>query len=64
MNQDALLRFQQHQGVSKTPIAGAQLELKDIPADVPMEDATITAWDGERFIDYEKWKVKRWKQNT
>jgi hypothetical protein len=32
--------------------------LEDIPPDVHYDDATITAWDGESFIDIEKWRVR------
>ena len=63
MNQDAFRRMQEQQSGAKVlpfPAPG-QLELKDIPVDVPMEDATITVFHNGRFIDYERWKVERWK---
>ena len=33
----------------------APLELKDIPADVLMDNAMLTYWDGERFRDFADW---------
>lgn len=29
--------------------------LEQIPPDAPMDDATITVWNGERFVAWEKW---------
>ena len=29
--------------------------LDQIPPDAPMDDATVTVWNGERFVAYEKW---------
>ena len=29
--------------------------LSQIPADVPMDDATLTVWNGERFVAWDKW---------
>jgi hypothetical protein len=29
--------------------------LDQIPADAPMDDATLTVWDGERFVAYDRW---------
>ena len=29
--------------------------LDQIPADAPMDDATVKVWNGERFVAYEKW---------
>lgn len=46
-------------GLSREELAkelGAPLiELPEIPADVPMDDATLTYWDGERFRDMASW---------
>lgn len=33
--------------------------LEQISPDAPMDDATITAWTGERFMDYDKWRAMR-----
>ena len=38
------------------PQQGHQPSLLDqIPADAPMDDATVTVWNGQRFVAYEKW---------
>lgn len=29
--------------------------MADVPADAPMDDATVTVWNGQRFVAYEKW---------
>jgi hypothetical protein len=29
--------------------------LEQIPADAPMDDATLTVWNGVRWVAYEKW---------
>lgn len=29
--------------------------LKQIPADAPMDDATITVWNGKRWVAWDKW---------
>ena len=29
--------------------------LDGIPQDAPMDDATLTVWNGNRFVAYEKW---------
>lgn len=33
--------------------------LAQIPADAPMDDATLTVWNGERFIAWDKWMATR-----
>ena len=29
--------------------------LSQIPADAPMDDATLTVWNGERWVAWDKW---------
>jgi hypothetical protein len=31
------------------------IQLKDIPADVPMDDATLTFWNGDKFESIDQW---------
>jgi hypothetical protein len=45
-------RQQQAQAVPKQHQSSL---LEQIPADAPMDDATITVWNGERFVAYDKW---------
>lgn len=33
--------------------------LSQIPADAPMDDATLCVWTGERFVAWEKWMATR-----
>ena len=33
--------------------------LSEIPGDAQMDDATITVWDGQRFVAWEKWLAAR-----
>ena len=33
--------------------------LEQISPDAPMDDATITAWTSDRFMDYDTWRAKR-----
>lgn len=33
------------------------MELKNIPVDVNYDDATITCWNGEAFVTWEKWRL-------
>jgi len=39
--------------------AQQQSLLEQIPVDAPMDDATITVWNGERFVAYDKWLAHR-----
>jgi hypothetical protein len=41
----------------KSIIAGRpdSIELKDVPVDVPMDDTTLTFWNGEGFESIERW---------
>ena len=47
------LREQQKQAVLEPERQPSLLE--QVPPDAPMDDATITVWNGERFVAYEKW---------
>lgn len=52
---DALrrLREQQEAGIAAT---GCQPSLlNQVPPDVPMDDAILTVWNGERFVAYDSW---------
>ncbi len=51
---EALHRLREQQAAAQEPERQASL-LEEIPADAPMVDATLTAWNGERFVDYDKW---------
>jgi hypothetical protein len=31
--------------------------LAQIPADAPMDNATITVWNGERFVAWDNWRA-------
>jgi len=47
------LREQQVQEMQATERQPSLLE--QIPPDAPMDDATITVWNGQRFVAFEKW---------
>lgn len=51
------LREQQEQavGAAKHPDGNAHVCIDDVPADAPMEDAALTVWNGERFVEYDRW---------
>jgi hypothetical protein len=61
---DALRRLRAQQG-SGAKVDPRQMALENIPPDVPMADATITAWDGEQFVDWNAWKLSmpHWEKN-
>jgi len=50
---EALRRLREEQANPTPPRHSASLEC--VPPDAPMDDATITVWNGERFVAYEKW---------
>jgi hypothetical protein len=52
---DALRRLRQRQKARADNPAGQLSLLEEAPPDAPMDDAVLTAWDGERFIAWEKW---------
>jgi hypothetical protein len=52
---EALRRFrEQREQVEARQGREADL-LSQIPADAPTDDATLTVWNGERWIAWEKW---------
>ncbi len=51
---EALRRLRERQAARKQPALQTSL-LDEIPADAPMDDATLTVWNGERFVAYDKW---------
>jgi hypothetical protein len=52
---EALRRLREQQSRPARESDCAPRLLEQIPPDAPMDDATITVWDGERFVAYEKW---------
>lgn len=52
---EALRRFREQQLKPQDgPAHGPDL-LSQIPADAPWDDATLTVWNGERWIAWDKW---------
>lgn len=51
---EALRRLRERQAKPVTPEDQPSL-LEQIPLDVPMDDATITVWNGQRFVAWDKW---------
>ena len=51
---EALRRLRERQAARKQPALQTSL-LDEIPADAPMDDVTLTVWNGERFVAYDKW---------
>ena len=51
---DALRRLREQQAAAQEPQQEPSL-LEQIPADAPMDDATLTVWTGERFMSYDEW---------
>jgi hypothetical protein len=51
---EALRRLREQQAAAQEPERQTSL-LEQIPADAPMDDATLTVWDGARFVAYDKW---------
>jgi hypothetical protein len=51
---EALRQLRQRQAAAQEPERQPSL-LEQIPPDAPMDDATITVWNGERFVAYDKW---------
>jgi len=54
---EALRRFREEQNHAAQEPARPPSLLDRIPPDVPMEDAVLTVWDGERFVAYDKWRA-------
>lgn len=53
----ALRQFRDQQAQTAQESERQRSLLEQIPADAPMDDATLTVWDGERFVAYDKWRV-------
>lgn len=45
---------EQEQAAEKQPVCGGDF-LSQIPPDAPMDDATLTVWNGERWVAWDKW---------
>ncbi len=52
---EALRRLREQQSGAAQEQQHQPSLLAQIPGDAPMDDATVTVWDGERFVAYEKW---------
>jgi hypothetical protein len=52
---EALRRFREQQAHVEQESEYQASLLGQIPPDVPMADATLTVWTGERFVAWEKW---------
>ena len=52
---DALRRFREQQGEAAQEPASQVDMWADISPDAPADDATLTVWNGNRFVAYEKW---------
>ncbi len=56
---DALRKLREEQAAAEQPQEQMSL-LAQIPADAPMDDATITVWNGKRFVAMDqKWFASR-----
>lgn len=53
---EALRRLREQQAKPEPPEDQPSL-LAQIPPDAPMDDATITVWNGERFVAYDEWRA-------
>ena len=51
---EALRRLREQQAAAQEPERQPSL-LEQIPPGAPMDDATLTVWNGERFVAYDKW---------
>ncbi len=45
---------EQEQAAEKQQVCDGDF-LSQIPADAPMDDATLTVWNGRRFVAWNKW---------
>ncbi len=54
---EALRRFREQQ--ARPPEQRQPQSLDQIPPDAPMDDATMTAWDGRRWRDIKWWTIER-----
>jgi hypothetical protein len=58
-SRDIIRRVREQQ---ENPAVGPEVSaplLASIPPDAPMDDATITVWNGERWVDFEHWRYNR-----
>ncbi len=54
---EALRRFREEQNQAAQEPEHQPSLLEHIPPDAPMDDATLTVWNGERFVAWEKWRA-------
>lgn len=55
---EALRRLREKQQQADAAVGHPRNEVgarADVPADAPMDDATLTVWNGERFVAYDRW---------
>ncbi len=52
---EALRRFREESQRTQDCRARDRDLLSKIPPDAPIDDATLTVWNGERFVAWEKW---------
>ena len=51
---EALRRLREQQAAAQEPEGQPSL-LEQIPPDAPMDDATLTVWNSERWVAFDKW---------
>ena len=54
-SREALRRLRERQARVVQEPEGRISTLDQIPPDAPMDDATITVWNGERFVAWDRW---------
>jgi len=54
---DALRRLREQQEARIAAPESQPSLLDQIPPDAPMDDATLTVWNGERFVAYDSWRA-------
>lgn len=54
-SREALRRLRERQARVAQEPEDRPAALEQIPPDAPMDDATITVWDGERFVAWDRW---------
>lgn len=52
---DALRRLRERQDNASTAPECQPSLLSQVDPDAPMDDATLTVWNGDRFVDYDTW---------
>jgi hypothetical protein len=58
-SRDIIRRVREEQANPTASPEASPALLAAIPPDAPMDDATITVWNGERWVDYEQWFCSR-----